>query len=233
MSSIIALDASGEACSVSLKLPSGHIITRVSDEPRAHAAKLLPFVDQLLAEADLSFKEIDAIACAVGPGSFTGLRIALGVAQGLAFGTGLPVIPVCTLAAMAWSVKGSERENVYLPLLDARMAEVYWGAYFCSAQALNESLIARVNNAEDFHQEIRALGKKHTLVAVGTAWQQVGFAQVVLQELELSLSICAASLSEAVAELAALSDIRMAPSEVDLLYCRNSVAWDKRQRIRS
>ena len=233
MSSIIALDASSEACSVSLKLSSGQIFTRISDEPRAHAAKLLPFIDQLLAEASLSFKEIGAIACAVGPGSFTGLRIALGVAQGLAFGTGLPIVPVCTLAAMSWCEKARQQDAVLLPLLDARMAEVYWGAYSCNAEALDESLIARVNGAEEFHQEIHQLAKKHALVAVGAAWQQVSFAQVVLHELGLPLSYSSTPLSEAVAEIAASSDTRLAPAEVDLLYCRNSVAWDKRQRIRS
>lgn len=232
MTPIIALDASSEACSVSLRFASGQTITRVSDEPRTHAAKLLPFIDQLLSEASVSLSDIGAIACAVGPGSFTGLRIALGIAQGLAFGSNLPIAPVCTLAAMASLEKDHHSDKILLPLLDARMAEVYWGAYSCNAQALDDSFIARVNNADDFRQEIIALSLNRSVIAVGDAWKQVDFAQSILQELNLPLYTSSLPLSEAVAELAALSDIRLAPNNVDLLYCRNSVAWDKRQRIR-
>lgn len=233
MSSIIALDASSEACSVTLRLANGETLTRVSEEPRAHAAKLLPFIDQLLSEAALSINEIDSIACAVGPGSFTGLRIALGVAQGLAFGSGQAIRPVCTLAAMAWHARACQPDEIIIPVLDARMAEVYWGAYSSKAQALGDSYVARVSRAEDFIREIKTLSESNTLVAVGDAWHQVDFAQSIAKELKLSIISPPASLSEAVVELAAASSVKLKPESVDLLYCRNSVAWDKRQRIRS
>jgi len=91
-------------------------------------------VDELMAEAELSIEQVDAIAFGRGPGAFTGLRIAVGVTQGIAFGADLPVVPVSTLAALA---QGSESNRV-LAALDARMDEVYWGAYQRNATGLME-----------------------------------------------------------------------------------------------
>lgn len=232
MNTILALDASGESCSVSLRLASGEIATLVSEEPRAHAAKLLPFIDQLLADAGISLTSVDSIACAVGPGSFTGLRIALGVAQGLAYGAGLPIIPVCTLAAMVGSKKSAE-QSVFIPLLDARMQEVYWGAYNTSLQPVDDTLLARVSGAAEFEAAIKELAAQYSLIAIGDAWQEVPFAEPLVSNLSLAQDVALSSLSESVAELAVCSTHQYPPHEVDLLYCRNSVAWDKRQRIRS
>lgn len=232
MSTIIALDASGDACSVSLRQKSGDITTFISDEPRSHAAKFLPFIDQLLADAELSLDEIDSIACAVGPGSFTGLRIALSIAQGLAFSVDLPIIPICTLAAMSVRVSAST-SDVVLPLLDARMNEVYWGAYLTQARSVDESFEARVSDADNFTQEIINLSKNYSVIGVGEAWHSVAFAKAVSEQIEFNLVAPTIPLSEAVIALALQSDRRLKPHDVDLLYCRNSVAWDKRQRIRS
>lgn len=232
MNTILALDASGESCSVSLRLAGGKIATLASEEPRAHAAKLLPFIDQLLADAGIGLASVDSIACAVGPGSFTGLRIALGVAQGLAYGAGLPIIPVCTLAALVGSKK-SAQQSVYIPLLDARMHEVYWGAYRTSQEPVDDTLLARVSGAAEFETAITELAAQYSLIAIGDAWRDVPFAKPLLSKLNLAQDVAPSSLSESVAELAVFSTHQYPPHEVDLLYCRNSVAWDKRQRIRS
>lgn len=98
--------------------------------------RLLPWVQQVLAEAGMSLQQLDAIAFGAGPGSFTGLRMACGVAQGLAYGADLPVIPVVTLAALALS-QGSGR---ILACLDARMKEVYYAAYEVNGDQVKEVL---------------------------------------------------------------------------------------------
>jgi tRNA threonylcarbamoyladenosine biosynthesis protein TsaB len=124
---LLALDTSTESCSVAL-LTGGELRLRCQMTERSHAELVLPMVQALLEEAALELKELDGIAFGRGPGAFTGLRIAAGVAQGLAFGAGLAVAPVSSLAAVAEQVPAQPGECV-LACNDARMGEVYWGAY--------------------------------------------------------------------------------------------------------
>lgn len=125
---ILAVDTSTENCSVAL-LVDDQVISRSEVSPRGHTTKILPMVDEVLKAAGLSLAELDALAFGRGPGSFTGVRIGIGIAQGLAFGADLPMIGVSTLAAMA---QGSYRKHgsVYVAsAIDARMDEVYWGRF--------------------------------------------------------------------------------------------------------
>ena len=128
---LLALETATEACSAALAV-DGDIRERFEVAPRGHSELILPMVDELMAEADISIEQVDAIAFGRGPGAFTGLRIAVGVTQGIAFGADLPVVPVSTLAALA---QGSESNSV-LAAIDARMDEVYWGAYQRSSAGL-------------------------------------------------------------------------------------------------
>ncbi len=121
---LLALETATEACSAALAI-DGDIRERFEVIPRGHSLRILPMVDELMAEADISIEQVDAIAFGRGPGAFTGLRIAVGVTQGIAFGADLPVVPVSTLAALA---QGGESDRV-LAAIDARMDEVYWGAF--------------------------------------------------------------------------------------------------------
>ena len=107
--------------------------------PRKHTGLVLPMVDALLTEAGLRAGELDAIAFGRGPGAFTGVRIAVAVAQGLAFAHDLPVIPVSTLAALAQAAAGVSKYAA--PAFDARMGEVYWGLYKRDEQGLMRGLI--------------------------------------------------------------------------------------------
>src|SRR5688572_33349259 len=100
MATFIALDASTEACSVAV-VKGSQCWSLCSNTPQFHAQQLLPFIDQLLHQAGLTTDQLDFVACSQGPGSFTGLRIGLGVAQGLAFGAGIPMVGVSSLAALA------------------------------------------------------------------------------------------------------------------------------------
>lgn len=121
---ILALDTSTEYCSAALWI-DGEERQCLEHAGQRHSQLLLPMVDRLLGEGGLSLRSLDAIAATVGPGSFTGLRIATAVGQGLAFGADLPVVPVGTLETLA---EGCESVEVAVAL-DARMGEVYFGAF--------------------------------------------------------------------------------------------------------
>ncbi|MGE5471816.1 MAG: tRNA (adenosine(37)-N6)-threonylcarbamoyltransferase complex dimerization subunit type 1 TsaB [Bacteroidota bacterium] len=121
---ILALETSTEIGSCAL-WHDGRVSERLCPAGRSHSETLLPLVGELLAEAGVGIKAVDAIAFGVGPGAFTGLRVACGTAQGLAMAADTPLIPVTSLEAMA-EATGAER---VLALLDARMGEVYAGAY--------------------------------------------------------------------------------------------------------
>lgn len=124
---LLALDTSTECCSVALL--SGDVLTlRETLTERGHADLVLPFVDELLATAEFAPTDLDGLAFGRGPGGFTGLRIAAGVVQGLAYAAGLRVVPVSSLAAVAARVPGAAGETV-LVCNDARMGELYWGHY--------------------------------------------------------------------------------------------------------
>ena len=134
MSRILALETATDACSVALRV-CGETVERRVVAPREHAARILSLVEAVLAEAGLVGTGLDALAFGRGPGSFTGLRIAAGVAQGLALAWGLPVVPVSTLAALAQDAVEAGAARV-LAALDARMGEVYWGAFTADAADL-------------------------------------------------------------------------------------------------
>ena len=127
MSAILAIDSSTEACSCALAI-EGNIFEKFELLPRMHTQYILPMIKTLMAEHVLSFTDLDSIAVGAGPGSFTGLRIAAGVAQGIAFGAKLPIIPVSTLAAIAQQSLGFNSQYIF-SCLDARVNEVYWAIY--------------------------------------------------------------------------------------------------------
>ena len=124
---LLALDTSTECCSVAL-LSADVLTLRETLTERGHADLVLPFVDALLTEAGLALGDLDGLAFGRGPGAFTGLRIAAGVVQGLAYAVGLRVVPVSSLAAVAARVPAAAGETV-LVCNDARMGELYWGHY--------------------------------------------------------------------------------------------------------
>ncbi len=125
---ILAIDTVTEGCSAAL-LVGEAVYGRFEVTPRGHTQHILPMVDQLLVEHSCKLGELDAIAFNRGPGSFTGLRITAGVVQGLAYGADVPVIPVSSLAALAYARYMTDGEQQILAAIDARMGEVYWGGY--------------------------------------------------------------------------------------------------------
>ncbi|MGX4640044.1 tRNA (adenosine(37)-N6)-threonylcarbamoyltransferase complex dimerization subunit type 1 TsaB [Massilia sp. SYSU DXS3249] len=136
MPTILAIETSSELASCALHTgptagasAAATVLSRESDGVRTHSQSVLPMVQELLREAGLALAQVDAIAFGAGPGSFTGVRTACGVAQGLAFGANLPVIPLVTLEAMAEACRARSGATEVLAVLDARMGEVYWAQY--------------------------------------------------------------------------------------------------------
>lgn len=128
MSTILAIETSSELASAAL-LHGDHVFFREAAGVQTHSQSVLPMLQSLLAQAGLKLAQCDAIAFGAGPGSFTGVRTACGIAQGLAFGLDLPVLPVVTLLAMAQACHETSGACEVLSVLDARMGEVYWAQY--------------------------------------------------------------------------------------------------------
>jgi tRNA threonylcarbamoyladenosine biosynthesis protein TsaB len=125
---ILAIDTTESACSAALAW-QGRVVERFEPAARRHNEVLLPMIDALLGGAGLAVGRLDAIAFARGPGSFTGVRIAAAVAQGLAFAGDLPLVPVSSLQALAQGAARVHGRAGVLAAFDARMGEVYWGVF--------------------------------------------------------------------------------------------------------
>lgn len=125
---LLAIETATEACSCALYL-DGEIHGRFTVAPQKQAELILPMVDELFADTGLIPTQLDGITFGQGPGGFTGLRIACGVVQGIAFAADLPVIPISSLATLAQGIFLNYGGKQILVAFDARMGEVYWGGY--------------------------------------------------------------------------------------------------------
>lgn len=233
MSLILALDSSTDACSVAL-YANGQLDARFELAAKSHTQRLLPMVDELLGDNKLKLHDLDAIAFGRGPGSFTGLRICMGIVQGLAFGAQLPVIPVSTLEAMAL---GYYRANpgVSLPVLaslDARMDEVYWGVFTRtgdSVLALSDEFVMQPGLLSE-QAIVRSLAGQ--FIAVGPGWHYPAMQALTASTIVMD--------SQPKAEDMALiaAQVWSAGGAIDVLeaqpvYLRDTISWQKRQRIRN
>ncbi len=176
MTTLLALDTATEACSVAL-LHDGKVLSHYEVAPRLHAQRLLPMIQDLLGEAGLALSALDAIAFGRGPGAFTGVRIAIGVAQGLAFALDRPVLPVSNLAVLAQRALREHGAQQVAAAIDARMDEVYWGCYAAERGEMRLQGLEAVL-APELAQLPR--GAHGDWFAAGTGWGTYG-ARIALQ----------------------------------------------------
>ena len=125
---ILAIETATEACSAAVAMGS-EIISRFEIAPREHTKLILTMMEDVLTTAGVTLAQVDAVAFSRGPGAFTGVRIATGVAHGVSLSIDKPLLPISTLAAIAQQMQEEEGANYCLAAIDARMEEVYWGAY--------------------------------------------------------------------------------------------------------
>ncbi|MBV7260782.1 tRNA (adenosine(37)-N6)-threonylcarbamoyltransferase complex dimerization subunit type 1 TsaB [Photobacterium sp. WH24] len=227
-SKILAVDTATENCSVAL-LVGSEVIARCEFAPREHTTKILPMVDEVLAEADLRLTQLDALAFGRGPGSFTGVRIGIGIAQGLAFGADLPMVGVSTLAAMSQGSYRLHQACHTLAAIDARMGEIYWGQYQRQQDGdwhvLGEEAVLRPERVE---QRLISVPDTRWFTA-GTGWQTY---QEQLQALAVEKQASTVLYPEA-QDMAWLAQFALQRGEaVDAehaspVYLRDEVTWKK------
>jgi len=221
---ILALETSTELGSCAL-WRDGELVERFCPAGQSHSETLLPLVRELLGEAGLKVAQLNAIAFGVGPGAFTGLRVACGIAQGLAVAANLPLMPVTSLEAMA---EMTAAEQV-LALLDARMGEVYSGSYRRSAEGYV------------LQGEIRVSSPGDVPLPTDAGWLACGNAQAAYPELQVRLVAAGISVQPGIlptaSSLARLAAPRVARGEgIDAalaapLYIRDKVAKTVAERL--
>ena len=223
---VLALDAATEACSVAL-LVDGAAITRTIESGKSNAVKILRMADEVLAEGQISLSMLDGIAASVGPGAFTGVRISVAVAQGLAFGAGLKVVPVTTLEALALQVlEGSGSRAI--ACLDARMGEVYWGCFgWDGARGVHECGASRVGPPENV-----AITPSGRYLGIGRGFSAYPVL-ATLPGVEID-ALQSAALPNA-REIARLGALRLVhegldPADLKPLYLRDKVAFTESER---
>lgn len=220
---ILAIDAATEACSVALKVDD-QVISKFEIAPQQHSQKLLPFVDEVLAEAGIKLGQLDAIAYGQGPGSFTGVRIGVSVTQGLAFGADLPVVGISNLAIMAQQAIAQHNSEKVVAAIDARMSEVYFAVYE------NQHGLASLSSQEIVKKPelLEAADNLNTATAVGTGWQT--YAEILqdkfgCQSSEILLPNAEFMLPLVQAELAAGKGKNAEFAQPN--YVRDEVSWQK------
>ncbi|SIS89892.1 tRNA (adenosine(37)-N6)-threonylcarbamoyltransferase complex dimerization subunit type 1 TsaB [Neptunomonas antarctica] len=227
MPKILALDTSTDACSVALHV-AGEIREDFRIIPRQHTKQLLPMVQAMLDEAGLKVKDLDAIAFGRGPGSFAGIRIATGVAQGLAFAAELNLLPVSTLAAIALSKHLATGEHQVVAALDARMNEIYWAAY-------------RFENGLPVQVDVeRVDAPANIMLPDQSPWAGAGSGWRYLQEMSEQVQQAVTSIDDDTYPTAAnilrlaLRDYQegksVSPELAQPVYLRDSVAWKKKDQ---
>ena len=245
---LLAIETSSNVCGVSLlsRREGAVSIRSLSHDARGeHAERLLPMVDQLLAQNNVGRSQLSAIAFGQGPGGFTGLRIACGVAQGMAFALGLPLIPVVSLQAVAAREAGDEPIRVVVQ--DARMDEVFAAAYRLSPGAgrgdealdvLNEPVLLSVDDVAHWLSVQTAQWKEDNgqlaIRLMGDALEAYPrLADIELGNARLHIGSAARASSEAVARLglqAFLAGRSVAPEQAAPLYVRDRVAFTTQER---
>jgi len=224
---ILAVDTATENCSVALMV-GDDVISRCEYAPREHTTKILPMVDTVLAEGGLKLGQLDALAFGRGPGSFTGVRIGIGIAQGLAFGADLPMLGISTLAAMAQGTYRVHQSEQVLSSIDARMGEIYWGQYLRQAdgdwRVIDSELVIRPEGlVEQFSAD------NGIWLTAGTGWES--YAEPLAQlKVQMEKGTVLYPDSQDMVHLAKFALARgesVSAEHASPVYLRDTVTWKK------
>ena len=226
---LLALDTSTEACSVALfhRGEKTHINELAQ---RTHTKRILPMIDEILANSGVGLNQVDALAFGRGPGSFTGVRVGAGIAQGLAFGADLPVIPISNLTAMAQGAFELHQAENVVSAIDARMNEVYFsqlmrekvrsdvGEFFQWREIITEQVCSP-------EQAIKQL-RDDNAFRVGTGW--AAYSQFTEKDLTSSdIALPNALYMLELARVEYLQKRTISALEIEPIYLRNEVTWKK------
>ncbi|MGI9283496.1 MAG: tRNA (adenosine(37)-N6)-threonylcarbamoyltransferase complex dimerization subunit type 1 TsaB [Endozoicomonas sp.] len=221
---ILALDTATEACSVALNL-NGEIVEHFELLPRKHSRELLGMIDNLLKKQGVSLSDLDALAFGRGPGAFTGLRVATAMVQGLAFAIDKPVVEVSTLRALAQEGLRVHQSNAVLAAIDARMGEVYWGAF-----KEKEGLMQPV-------MEEKVIAPEKVIVPDGEgSWLGMGTGWQFKDQLAANVDVCFPEAYPRAADIAILAaadfneGLTVPAERARPVYLRDKVALKKSER---
>jgi tRNA threonylcarbamoyladenosine biosynthesis protein TsaB len=236
MPTILAIETSSELASCAL-LIGDTLLARASSGVRTHSQSILPMVQEVLAEAGVKLEDCDAIAFGAGPGSFTGVRTACGIAQGLAFGAGLPAVPVVTLAAMALACRQQTGAADVLAVLDARMGEVYWAQYsFDRVDAGRDACREIVAPSLCAPGDVAPLPAMTPLAACGNGLSAYAEAFAGRDFADGALAAALSNIMPHAGQVAQLARIELAAgrsvsaAEAQPLYLRNKIAFTSAER---
>lgn len=221
---ILIIDTATEACSVALEV-NEQVFNRFEICPQQHSQRILPMIDEVLKEANVTLQDLDYLAFGRGPGSFTGVRIATGVLQGLALGTGHKVLGISTLAAMAQQAYAQNQSEQVTAAIDARMSEVYFGQYQLKHKVMTLVGLEQVLPPE---QGAALLSDSSEMFGVGTGW-------LAYPELDLADKV------EVLADILYPNALYMLPlakalidegkavevEDIQPVYLRDKVTWKK------
>ena len=234
---LLALDTSTEACSVAL-LYNGEKTYLNELAQRTHAKRILPMVDEILTDSGLKLNQLDALAFGRGPGSFTGVRVGAAIAQGLALGADLPVIPISNLTAMAQAAfELYQAENV-AAAIDARMNEVYFsqlvrekkctdfGQFFVWKNLIPDQVCSPEKALVQLANSTALNITTSTALRVGTGWN--AYAQFATKGLTGSdIELPDARYMLELARVEWLQQKTISALEIEPIYLRNEVTWKK------
>lgn len=221
---ILAIDTATEACSVAL-WHQGKLTSLDELSPRTHTQRILPMVDELLKEAKIGLNQVDFLAFGRGPGSFTGVRVGVSVAQGLAFGANLPVIALSNLQVMAEEAYQTLGATNVIALIDARMNEVYFAQFQRVGKQWQCVVPEQVCSPE---RAIEQFQNDENTVVVGTGW--AAYPQFSAQNRPLVVSditLPSARFMIALAQQQITNGQAQTALDIEPVYLRNEVTWEK------
>ncbi len=228
MKTLLALECATDQCSVALAIDDT-ILQEIAPVQRNNSKILLPMVNSLLKRGSKTLDDLSGLCITLGPGSFTGIRIGVAIAQGLAFGKNLPVFTWSTLELMAkeWLLNNQNSLARVVCALDARMNEIYWAAYQWDAQTMREvqaPALISINEFQTLCQQIES-----ETVCLGSA-----FEIDQLKMLAGDTSVCpqAATMLKLIQAYPESLQRVIGAENLQPLYLRNEITWKKRSRIR-